>query len=144
VPAVARKARPVRRNRTRQRERLLELLRATEAHPTAAWLHGRMLREFPSLSLGTVYRNLEVLVGEGAIDEVPVPGGPSRFDAKTAAHHHFTCEACGRIDDLELALPTDLGARVRRKYRLAPRRFRIDFYGLCRACTAPTRNRHRR
>lgn len=136
MPRAALPARPLRRNRTRQRERLLELLRATEAHPTAAWLHARMLREFPQLSLGTVYRNLEVLVGEGAIDEVPVPGGPSRYDSKTAAHHHFTCEKCGRIDDLELSLSQDLRQRVRRKYKLAPRRFRIDFYGLCRACTA--------
>ncbi len=115
---------------------MLELLRSTSSHPTAAWLHARLLREFPQLSLATVYRNLEVLVGEGELEEVPVPGGPSRYDARLGAHHHFTCERCGRIDDLELSLPLDLASRVRRRYRLAPRRFRIDFYGLCRACTA--------
>jgi Fe2+ or Zn2+ uptake regulation protein len=136
--------RPSRRNHTRQRERLLALLRATDEHPTAAWLFERLRPEFPRVSLGTVYRNLEVLVQEGLIDEVAVPAGPSRYDANREPHHHFTCEHCGRIDDISLKLADDLARRVRRKYRLAPRRFRVEFYGLCRDCTSPTASRHQK
>jgi Fe2+ or Zn2+ uptake regulation protein len=126
---------PTRRNRTRQRRRLLELLRSTDRHPTAAWLYAALQPEFPRLSLGTVYRNLEVLVCEGLVREVPTPGSAVRFDGNPAPHHHFVCERCGRIDDLELALPAGLAERVRRRYRLRPRRMRIDFFGLCRECT---------
>ena len=125
-----------RRHRTRQRARLLELLRASDAHPTAAALHEQLSLDFPRLSVGTVYRNLEVLVEEGLVDEVPSPRGAMRYDANLEPHHHFSCEACGHIQDLELRLKLDLPARVRRKYRLVPHRFRIDFYGLCRDCAA--------
>ena len=61
-----------RRHQTRQRARILAWLRATDSHPTALQTHEALVRELPNLSLGTVYRNLEVLVSEGAIDEVAV------------------------------------------------------------------------
>jgi Fur family peroxide stress response transcriptional regulator len=134
--------RPTRRNRTRQRERLLALLRGTDSHPTAAWLFERLRPEFPRVSLGTVYRNLEVLVEEGLVDEVAVPAGPSRYDANREPHHHFTCEHCGKIDDVSLKLADDVARRLRRKYRLSPRRFKIEFYGLCEDCTPGPVARH--
>jgi Fur family peroxide stress response transcriptional regulator len=114
---------------------VLEHLRSTGDHPTAGAIHAALAPELPGLSLGTVYRNLEVLVEEGEVDEVPVPGGPSRYDGNTGPHHHFVCESCGGIEDLAISVPVDLAARVRRRYRLKPRRYRIDFFGLCRACT---------
>jgi Fe2+ or Zn2+ uptake regulation protein len=126
---------PSRRNRTRQRERILQLLRATDAHPTAHWIHETLRPEFPRLSLGTVYRNLEVLVSEGLAIEVPVPGSTARYDGDPEPHHHFVCERCRRIHDLELRVSEPLEARIRRKYGLRPRGFRIDFHGLCRACS---------
>lgn len=125
---------PLRRNRTRQRERILQLLQQSDHHPTAAWIHDALLPEFPSLSLGTVYRNLEVLVSQGDVREVPVPGAATRFDGNPGLHHHFLCEACGSIEDIQIRVPPGLEARVRRKYRLRAERFRIDFYGLCHAC----------
>jgi Fe2+ or Zn2+ uptake regulation protein len=70
---------PKRRNRSRQRALILEHLRASEAHPTAAQTHEALVRELPNLSLGTVYRNLEVLVSEGVIGEVPSAGGGVRW-----------------------------------------------------------------
>lgn len=134
--------RPSRRNHTRQRERLLALLRCTDSHPTAAWLFERLRPEFPSVSLGTVYRNLQVLVEEGRIDEVPVPAGPSRYDANREPHHHFSCERCGRIEDVSLRIAGDLARSLRRRYRLAARRFRVEFYGLCADCTGASTPRH--
>jgi Fur family peroxide stress response transcriptional regulator len=127
--------RPSRRNRTRQRERILELLRGADSHPTANWIHETLRPEFPRLSLGTVYRNLEVLVSEGLVKEVPTPGSAARYDGNPEPHHHFVCDRCGGIDDLQIRITESLEARVRRKYGLRPRRFQIDFYGLCRACS---------
>ena len=123
-----------RRNQTRQRSRILEWLRATDSHPTALLTHEALVRELPNLSLGTVYRNLEVLVSEGLIDEVPSAGGGVRYDGNPKPHHHFICDSCGAIDDLHLQAPAELARKLRRARGRSARRIRIDFYGLCEAC----------
>lgn len=127
-----------RRNRSRQRQRLLEKLRASAAHPTAAELHAALLPELPRLSLATVYRNLEVLVSEGEVEPV-ASSGALRYDGNLEPHHHFNCEACGRIQDVELAPPRGLLVRLRRDHELEASRLRIDFYGLCTECRAEPR-----
>ncbi|MEE8558986.1 MAG: transcriptional repressor [Myxococcota bacterium] len=124
-----------RRNWSRQRTRILELVRASPEHPTAARVHGALRGLDPHLSLGTVYRNLEILSAQGEIRAVPTPNGSTRYDGNPKPHHHFTCEACGEIVDVDLRLPAGLTTRVRRRYGVKPTRFRIDFYGLCGSCT---------
>jgi Fe2+ or Zn2+ uptake regulation protein len=126
--------RPARRNRTRQRALILEFLRASEDHPTAAQTHAALLTQLPNLSLGTVYRNLEVLVSEGVVEEVPAAGSASRFDGNPKPHHHFICESCGAIDDLHLQVPPALHRKLRRARGLKAARVKIDFFGLCEAC----------
>jgi Fe2+ or Zn2+ uptake regulation protein len=129
-------ARPQRRNRSQQRERLLELLRGTDGHPTAGSLHTALRAEFPRLSLGTVYRNLDVLISQGDVAEIPDTDGIRRFDGNTAPHHHFVCDRCGSIQDLDLPLPRGLFTRLRRKRGLLPRQLRIRCQGLCQECSA--------
>jgi Fe2+ or Zn2+ uptake regulation protein len=124
---------PRRRNRTRQRALILEYLRSSEEHPTAAQTHAALLRRMPSLSLGTVYRNLEVLVSEGVVDEVPSAGG-ARYDGNPKPHHHFICERCGAIDDLHLQAPPSLAQKLRRARGRKASRIKIDFFGLCESC----------
>ena len=135
VASSATRARPRRLHRTAQRARLLEVLRASEQHPTAAQLHRALHGEFPRLSLGTVYRNLDVLVDQGEIDVVPAPSGVLRYDGNRAPHHHFSCEACGGILDIELPAPRRLAARLARERALRVRKIRIEFIGLCSACS---------
>ena len=127
-------ARAPRRHRSRQRERILAWLRASHSHPTANEIHAALLPAMPALSLGTVYRNLEVLVGEGAVDEVPTAVGPARYDGNLAPHHHFNCEACGAIVDVELPVPRGLARRLAGEHGLRARRVRIAFFGLCASC----------
>ena len=124
---------PQRRNKTRQREMILGFLRESEAHPTAAQTHAALLRLIPNLSLGTVYRNLEVLVQEGLVEELPSAGG-TRYDGNPKLHHHFICERCGAIDDLHLQAPPSLAQKLRRARGRKATRVRIDFFGLCEAC----------
>jgi Fe2+ or Zn2+ uptake regulation protein len=130
-------ARP-RRHRTRQRERLLELLRASGDHPTAADLYQAAQPEFPSLSLGTVYRNLDVLVSEGLVEAVPCEGGATRYDGNPEPHHHFICEQCGNILDVEVSLPDEIQRSLARNYRLRAERARVRFFGLCHTCSDRT------
>jgi Fe2+ or Zn2+ uptake regulation protein len=141
-PTANRASRPVsslagaepRRHRSLQRDRILAWLRGTDTHPTAGEIHGGLLSELSDLSLGTVYRNLEVLVAEGAVEEVACAGGAARYDANLEPHHHFHCEHCGRIDDVDLPAPRGLSNRLANSHGLRARRVSISFFGLCPQC----------
>jgi Fe2+ or Zn2+ uptake regulation protein len=127
-------ARPRRRNRSRQRERLLAWLRGTDSHPTAAEIHAALAPGNPRLSIATVYRNLDVLVAEGSVDAVAGAGPALRYDANPLPHHHFVCERCGRILDLHGPRPANLARRLAREQGLRAHRVRLDFYGSCPDC----------
>jgi len=127
---------PTRRNRTHARKRLLEVLRATGMHPSAIELHQTLLAELPRMSLGTVYRNLDVLVEQGEIEVVASADGPLRYDGNVSPHHHFTCERCASICDVDMPAPRQVAAQLRRRRReLEVHRIRIEFIGLCGACS---------
>ncbi len=130
---------PRRRNKSRQRALILEFLRDSAEHPTAAQTHAALVRRLPSLSLGTVYRNLEVLVTEGVVAEVPSAGG-ARYDGNPKPHHHFICERCGAIDDLHLQAPPSLSQKLRRARGRKASRIKIDFFGLCESCESHASN----
>ena len=121
---------------TGPRRAILEVLRGTESHPTAEWVHRVVRRRLPRVSLGTVYRNLRLLVAEGLASEIPGPH--ARFDANLAAHHHFTCLRCGCILDVDgpLAEPhaAALRGRVAARTGLAITHHRIEFFGRCPRC----------
>src|SRR5215813_4278128 len=74
---------------TGPRRVVLEVVRTTDSHPTAEWVHGMVRRRLPRVSLGTVYRNLRILVANGLVKETPGPH--ARFDGNVSDHHHFTC-----------------------------------------------------
>ena len=128
-----------RRHRSRQRDRIRRWIQQTDTHPTAAEIHEALRPEMEALSLGTVYRNLEVLVAEGEVDEVPCAVGATRYDGNVEPHHHFNCEACGRILDVEMPLPRGLARRLANEHGLRPSRVRIDFFGLCPTCAETAR-----
>src|SRR4030095_11000760 len=79
---------------TGPRRIVLEVLQGTEFHPTAEWVHRVVRRRLPRVSLGTVYRNLRLLVAEGLVAEIQGPH--ARVDANETAHHHFTRGRCLR------------------------------------------------
>jgi Fur family peroxide stress response transcriptional regulator len=120
--------------RSRQRERILELLQATGRHPSADWVYERLKGEFPNLSMGTVYRNLNVLMEQGLIKKIDFGSTYDRFDANIGPHYHFICERCGAIMDLELPVDESLNQRVSQVTPYAARRHRIEFYGVCDRC----------
>jgi Fur family ferric uptake transcriptional regulator len=135
---------PPRRHRSVQRDRILGWLRATDVHPTAAQIHEGLSpvrkkpravgASGPQVSLGTVYRNLEVLVAEGDVREVLVAGRPARYDARIDPHHHFCCDACGQIVDVDLPVPRSFVRRLAVDHGLAARRIHVSFHGLCPGC----------
>jgi len=86
---------------SKQRMRIMELLQGTDSHPTAAWIYDRLKEEFPSLSLGTVYRNLNILEQQGNILKLASGSTFDRYDAVVAPHPHFRCLICGSVHDLK-------------------------------------------
>ncbi len=83
-----------------QREVILEELRKVKSHPTAATLYKLVSKRLPKISLGTVYRNLELLSKKGIIQKLEVGGSRARFDGDTDKHYHICCTECGKIDDV--------------------------------------------
>ena len=120
--------------RSQQRERILELLQSTGRHPTADWVYERLKGEFPNLSMGTVYRNLNILIDQGLIRKIDFGSTFDRFDANIRPHYHFVCERCGSIIDLELPVDDSLNQRVTQATPYAAHRHRIEFFGVCDRC----------
>ena len=119
---------------TRQREVILEELRKLTSHPTAAGLHEIVRRRLPKTSLGTVYRNLELMAEMGVVQKLEFSGAEARFDGNVDRHDHLRCIRCKRVDDVHGA-PLDL-SRVDRHdcsgYEILGHR--LEWIGICRQC----------
>ena len=118
---------------TRPRRIILDVVRATDAHPTAAFVYRRVRRRLPRGSLATVYRNLRLLAAEGLLAERAAADG-MRFDGNTGTHDHFTCLACGRIYDVPARSQTAVRARMASSTGFEILDYRMEFYGRCGAC----------
>ena len=118
---------------TRQRRLLLGELRSCHGHPTADDLYAALRRKMPSISLGTVYRNLEVLSQAGLIRRLDLGGGQMRFDGRLDRHDHLRCVQCGAIRDLEGKSLAHLMAEVdAHGFKILG--YTLEFEGICRAC----------
>lgn len=88
------------RKTSKKREAILEILRSTKEHPNAEWIHTQMKKEYPDISLATVYRNLAMFKDDGTIISLGSINGQERYDADISPHSHFICVNCGKILDL--------------------------------------------
>lgn len=122
------------RRNTRQRQVVLEELRKLATHPTAAELCEAARRRLPRISLGTVYRNLELLTQMGVVRKLQISGAEARFDDNLDQHYHVRCVRCGRVDDVH-GVPGDL---VRADFPTLNGYdiigHRLEFAGICPAC----------
>jgi len=119
---------------SKQRVRILELLHHTKSHPTAIMIFEELRREIPSLSLGNVYRNLNILVEQSLIRELKMGSTYDRYDGTVAPHYHFICETCGEVSDLELPHDAALNGKVQKLTKGRVNYHRLEFYGACAKC----------
>ncbi len=120
---------------SRQRELIRAAVQESKEHPTAEMVYQWLKSANPHLSLGTVYRNLNLLAEEGVLIRMPFP--VERYDAVTEPHSHLRCEGCGRVIDLELPYDGELDAAAGQAVPGAEiRRHDVVFYGLCAQCRA--------
>ena len=123
---------------TRQRQVILEEIRKVHTHPTAAELYEMVRHRLPRVSLGTVYRNLELLSEWGVIQKLEWAGTQKRFDGNPEEHCHMRCLGCGRVEDLPLQLTPILESEIRRATDYQLIGHRLEFTGLCPQCKPPT------
>ena len=126
---------------TRQREVLIQELKKLRSHPTADDLYTRVQRRLPRISLGTIYRNLEVLCRFGLIQKIELAGKKKRFDGNLDEHCHIRCVRCGRVDDVPVKPDASIARRIRRKLKYRITGHRLEFMGVCPACAARSRRR---
>jgi Fur family peroxide stress response transcriptional regulator len=124
--------------RSRQREKIYQVLRRTTSHPTAEWVYEQVRQQIPRISLGTVYRNLNILTAQGKIRELDFGEGLHRYDATVEQHYHFVCEKCGVVKDLPVSPQNDLHDRVRDVVSGNVTSHRLDFFGVCAGCLGKT------
>ena len=119
---------------TRQRRLVLEELRKLKNHPSADYLFGVVRQKMPNISLGTVYRNLDVLVNSGQALKLDLAGGQCRYDGDTSPHHHIRCRLCRTVDDLpESAVAGIDNPRVFDSDYVVTG-WRMEFEGVCPGC----------
>ena len=125
------------RKNSKKRQALLEALCSSHEHPTAEMLYNQLKPDYPELSLGTVYRNLGVLVQEGLVKSVGHVNGQERYDAITYPHPHFVCRNCHGVIDLTLPdTVSGMYEEIGRQSGCEAEDYSLTINGLCAKCRA--------
>lgn len=120
--------------KTIQREIVLKTLEEVPGHATADEIYQRIAEEYPNISRGTVYRNLNQLSESGEARRVEVPGGADRFEHKTQPHYHIRCRVCGRVFDVDMEYLDHLKEQIRDAHGFLIEGHDIMFRGICPDC----------
>lgn len=122
--------------KSKQRDRILALLQSGHIHVTANWVYDQLRREFPTLSLGNVYRNLNILVEQGLVNRLGFGSTFDVYEANREGHFHFICDVCGGIEDIDI--PTDERSGIQEwvegthGHKIST----VEVHGICRSCRA--------
>jgi Fur family ferric uptake transcriptional regulator len=126
---------------TNQRKAILGVLRHDRSHPTADEIYEKVRKILPRVSMGTVYRNLDVLASLGLIKKLETGFPPMRYDGNTEDHYHLTCTQCGGIEDAPIRPSEDPYDSLKNlenaignltKYGIFGHK--LEFIGLCKKC----------
>jgi Fe2+ or Zn2+ uptake regulation protein len=126
------------RRMTKQRELVLDALRSLD-HPTAQETYAYITsitgpRSKDRISLGTIYRNLQVLAEEGKIAVVPAGQDAMRYDTMLGVHYHILCGNCGRIFDVPVQYSKDIDREAEQRSGHRIESHDILFRGVCKNC----------
>lgn len=119
---------------SRQRESIKQYLDTHFTHPTAETVYLDIKKDFPNISLGTVYRNLNLLADMGEILRISTGVGPDHFDGKHENHYHVVCTECGAVSDVDIDLQHKLEDAANERFDGLINGHVTQFYGLCSEC----------
>jgi Fur family transcriptional regulator, peroxide stress response regulator len=129
---------------TKQRQAIFEAIERHGGHLTADEIYSLVKRRFPRLSLGTVYRNLRLLVAQGDLRELDFGMTVTYFETTKDSHYHLICRVCGSIADADIPVEPRLQSVVGQASDLGGfciEEHRLDFIGVCAACQSkPEKN----
>ena len=118
---------------SKQREAILAELRSRKDHPTAEDLYFTLKAQMPNLSLGTVYRNLNMLASDGVILKISFEGA-DRYDGNKELHYHFQCLECGRVTDVDMPTFDDINSKAQAYAKGRIDTHELIFSGVCDEC----------
>lgn len=120
---------------TIQRGLVLQAVQNLKTHPTAEEIYSAIALQHPTISRGTVYRNLNLLVEQGAVRRVThLKNAADRFDFELKPHYHFHCSGCNKVFDADLPYQNDFLAQVPNPQGFSFEAYEIVFTGYCAAC----------
>lgn len=120
---------------TEQRAAVFRFLSGTDVHPSADEVFLAVRRNLPGISLATVYKSLETLVGCGLAVKLTYSDGSARYDGRTDPHNHARCLACGRVIDIPGSIPDDQLQALRRETEgFLVTGYRLELSGYCPTC----------
>ncbi len=122
---------------TPQRLAIYNFLYNTTAHPSAENIFKSVEKQYPSMSLATVYKTLDTLKKSLLISEINVGEDSYRYDANTEPHPHIICEECKEVADIKNVKTTEaLRKEISESTDYVVLREQLYFYGLCPTCQA--------
>jgi Fur family transcriptional regulator, peroxide stress response regulator len=122
------------RRKSKQRERIYNIIKDTPSHPTAQWIYDMLRKEMSSVSMGNMYRNIKILIEEGRIKSRELGDGIDRYDAITDLHYHFICNKCKSISDFMMPIQIDVEKTAKKNTKNIITGHTIQLFGLCENC----------
>ncbi len=120
---------------TPQRLAVLEVIKAGPGHMTVNQVLERLASQYPTMTVPTVYRNLQWLKEVELVAEADL-GGDCRVYEYIAdhGHHHLVCTRCQRVVDLPNSFLDTVFQRMRREYGFVPSMKHVALFGVCPDC----------
>ena len=119
---------------TPQRLAIFRYMKGNTDHPSAEKIYSHVRKDFPSMSMATVYNTLELLLGRNELRELTIDSTRKRYDPNLEEHHHMICTRCSTIVDIWADFPLDIPPDERQGFALSGNC--VQFYGLCPECSA--------
>lgn len=123
----------IRRN-TVQKDLVLNAVKELKRHVSADEVYNYLLETYPTISRGTVYRNLSILSKDGKINKVKTSDGADIYDYCLHEHYHVRCQSCGTITDVDMDVLPNLLLNIKDRHGFEFHRYNILFEGLCPGC----------
>jgi Fur family peroxide stress response transcriptional regulator len=122
---------------TPQRLAIVKILARSEGHPSVENIHAQIKKDFPTMSLATVYKNILLIKSLGEVLELGFTDGSNRYDGnKPTPHPHVICIKCKKIVDPDLANLDEIEKEVALATNFKILNHRLDFFGICSNCMA--------
>jgi Fur family transcriptional regulator, peroxide stress response regulator len=122
---------------TPQRLAIIKIIAKSTGHPSVEDIYGQIKKDFPTMSLATVYKNIVLIKSLGEVLELGFPDGSNRYDGnKPYPHPHVICIKCKKILDPDLDSLDDMKKEVAAETKFKILNHRLDFFGICSDCMA--------